>query len=74
MVFVSKKVQLNNVLDLTRADVRDQLGVSLKDITGKNYDVIHQIGSRAKEQGYDGILAPSARNPSALNLISFMGF
>ena len=73
-VLVSKKVQLNNVLDLTRADVRDQLGVSLKDITGKNYDVTHQIGSWAKEQGYDGILAPSARNPSGSNLISFMGF
>ncbi|ELY3421170.1 RHS domain-containing protein [Cronobacter sakazakii] len=72
-VLVSKKVQLNNVLDLTRADVRNQLGVSLKDITGKNYDVTHQIGSWAKEQGYDGILAPSARNPSDSNLISFMG-
>lgn len=70
----SKKVQLNNVLDLTRPEVRDQLGVALKDITGKEYDITHQIGSSAKSQGYDGILAPSARNPNGSNLISFLGF
>ena len=70
----SKKVQLNSVLDLTRSDVRNQLGVSLKDITGDSYDVTHQIGSWAKGAGYDGILAPSARNPTGSNLISFSGF
>nr|WP_255350086.1 RES family NAD+ phosphorylase [Erwinia sp. 9145] len=70
----SKKVQLNNVLDLTRRDVRDQLGISLKDITGKEYDVTHQVGAWAKIQGYDGILAPSARNLTGTNLISFLGF
>ena len=70
----SKKVQLNNVLDLTRANVREQLGISLKDITGNEYGVTHQIGSWAKSQGYDGILAPSARNPTGSNLISFSGY
>lgn len=73
-VLVSKKVQLNNVLDLTRADVRKQLGVSLKSITGNKYTQTHQIGSWAKANGYDGILAPSARNPTGSNLISFAGF
>ncbi|WP_448126372.1 RHS repeat-associated core domain-containing protein [Pseudomonas veronii] len=73
-VLVSKKVQLNNVLDLTRADVRKQLGVSLKSITGNKYTETHQIGSWAKANGYDGILAPSARNPTGSNLISFAGF
>nr|WP_197060464.1 RES family NAD+ phosphorylase [Erwinia sp. 9145] len=70
----SKKVQLNNVLDLTSPNVRDQLGVSLKDITGSKYDVTHQIGVWAKSQGYDGILAPSARNLTGSNLIAFFGF
>ncbi|MBV4453455.1 MULTISPECIES: RHS repeat-associated core domain-containing protein [Pseudomonas] len=73
-VLVSKKVQLNNVLDLTRADVRKQLGVSLKSITGNKYTETHQIGNWAKANGYDGILAPSARNPTGSNLISFAGF
>nr|WP_314418171.1 RES family NAD+ phosphorylase [Pseudescherichia vulneris] len=73
-VLISKKVQLNNVLDLTHPNVRDQLGVSLKDITGSEYDVTHQIGAWAKSQGYDGILAPSARNSTGSNLISFLGF
>ncbi|CRM39875.1 RHS repeat-associated core domain-containing protein [Pseudomonas sp. 24 R 17] len=73
-VLVSKKVQLNNVLDLTRADVRKQLGVSLKSITGSKYTETHQIGNWAKANGYDGILAPSARNPTGSNLISFAGF
>ncbi|WP_041931541.1 RHS repeat-associated core domain-containing protein [Pseudomonas poae] len=73
-VLVSKRVQLNNVLDLTRADVRKQLGVSLKSITGDKYTETHQIGSWAKANGYDGILAPSARNPTGSNLISFAGF
>lgn len=73
-VLVSKKVQLNNVLDLTRADVRKQMGVSLKSITGSKYTETHQIGAWAKANGYDGILAPSARNPTGSNLISFAGF
>ncbi|MFC6298739.1 RES domain-containing protein [Pseudomonas sp. CCM 7893] len=73
-VLVSKKVQLNNVLDLTRPDVRKQMGVSLKSITGSKYTETHQIGNWAKANGYDGILAPSARNPTGSNLISFAGF
>jgi uncharacterized protein RhaS with RHS repeats len=73
-VLISKNVQLNNVLDLTRSGVRDKLGVSLSDITGNDYIITHQIGSWAKEQGYDGILAPSARNSTGSNLISFGRF
>ncbi|MCU5771727.1 RES family NAD+ phosphorylase [Erwiniaceae bacterium BAC15a-03b] len=73
-VLISKNLQLNNVLELTNSGVRDTLGVSLNDITGNKYDITHQIGSWVKEQGYDGILAPSARNPTGSNLISFFGF
>ncbi|SFP08126.1 RHS repeat-associated core domain-containing protein [Ectopseudomonas composti] len=73
-VLVSKKVSLNNVLDLTNPKVRSQLGVSLRDITGSKYNVTHKIGDWAKSNGYDGILAPSARNPTGANLISFGGF
>ncbi|MGG6192678.1 hypothetical protein ACQV2B_01050 [Pantoea allii] len=34
----------------------------------------HSIGSWAKAQEYDGILSPSARNPTGSNLVSFVGF
>ncbi|WP_353939690.1 RES family NAD+ phosphorylase [Pantoea ananatis] len=40
----------------------------------QKYEVTHQIGKWAKSQGYDGILAPSARNSTGTNLISFGGF
>ncbi|MGH8781196.1 RHS repeat-associated core domain-containing protein [Paraburkholderia sp.] len=70
----SKDVSLNNVLDLTDSNVRNQLGVSLDDITGNTYPVTQKIGNMAAANGYDGILAPSARNPAGNNLISFAGF
>jgi len=77
-VLTSKKIQLNNVLDLTKPGVREQLGVSLADLTrtsgADKYAITHQVGSWAKAQGYDGILAPSARNPTGTNLISLGGF
>ena len=73
-VLMTKDVSLNNALDLTDSHVRDQLGVSLDDITGGTYDVTHKIGNMAAANGYDGIVAPSARNPGGSNLISFGGW
>jgi type VI secretion system protein ImpF len=68
-------LELDNLpLYLRGADGRKQLGVSLKSITGNKYTETHQIGSWAKANGYDGILAPSARNPTGSNLISIAGF
>ncbi|MBI3898996.1 MAG: RHS domain-containing protein [Gammaproteobacteria bacterium] len=71
---VSKQVHVENVLDLTSPQVREQLGVSLEDITaGNSYDVTHQLGRFAQDNGYGGILAPSARDSAGSNLISFSG-
>lgn len=72
-VHVSQDFELNNVLDLTDSNVRKQLGVSLDDLTGDSYDITHKIGDSAIENGFDGILAPSARNPGGANIISFKG-
>ncbi|KVS67639.1 hypothetical protein WK41_21860 [Burkholderia cepacia] len=71
---VTKDVTLNNVLDLTDPKVREQLGVKLEDITGDIYTKTHELGDMAIREGYDGILAPSARNPDGANLISFAGW
>jgi len=72
-IVVSKRFQLKNVLDLTDSKVRTQLGIELKDITNNNYKITHQLGDFAKTNGYDGILAPSARNSKGSNLITFKG-
>ena len=73
-VLTSKDVTVDNALDLTDPNVREQMGVSPDDITGNSYDVTHSLGNWASQNGYDGIFAPSARNPSGENLIAFGGF
>jgi RES domain-containing protein len=70
-VSVSTDVSLSNVLDLTDPAVRQELNVTLEQITGDSYTVTHQLGDLARANGYDGILAPSARNPGGSNLIMF---
>lgn len=69
-----KKVSLTNVLDLRSATTREQLGISLLDITGESYEQTQRIGKWAFEYGYQGILAPSARFENRANLIIFGGF
>ncbi|RED45624.1 RES domain-containing protein, partial [Seonamhaeicola aphaedonensis] len=70
-VVVSKDVKLNNALDLTDAKVRKELGVTLKDLTSDGYDITQKIGTYARQNGYDGIIAPSARDKSGANVIIF---
>ena len=43
--------------------------MSLYRLPGDSYDKTHQIGKWAKESGYDGILAPSARDDIGTNLV-----
>ena len=72
-----KDVEINNMLDLTNPDVRNQLGISLDEltVTGQgSYKLTNEIGTLANESGFDGIIAPSARNPSGANVIVFGGF
>ena len=70
---VSKDVSITNMLDLNNPAVRDRLGVSLTDITADSYSVTHRIGEYARAEGYNGIIAPSARNPGGSNVIIFKG-
>jgi RHS repeat-associated protein len=73
-VLVSKRAKLNNVLDLTDANVRKQLGVRKADLVKDNdYRKTQALGDWANAHGYDGILAPSARNATGSNLIGFGG-
>ncbi|WP_186775151.1 RES family NAD+ phosphorylase [Allorhodopirellula solitaria] len=68
-------VRLDNFLDLSNPAVRSRLGVSLDDLVRTSgddiYEVTQQLGRFAREQGYNGIIAPSARADGGLNLILF---
>jgi len=66
---VRRDVKLTNVLDLTDARVRLHLGIEMDDIIGDSYSKTHPIGKWARENGFDGILAPSARNNSGSNIV-----
>ena len=64
-------VRLTNMLDISNPSVRSQLGISLESIVGEGYDVTHAIGRYAYSNGYDGIIAPSARADGGINIILF---
>ena len=70
---LTKDFELKNALDLRDPDVRKRLNVTLDDITGNDYTKTHKIGNWARDNGFDGILAPSARNPSGYNMVIFGG-
>ena len=70
-VRLTQDVHLDNLLDLTDPGVRAQLGVTTDMITGDSYDVTQTIGEWALANGYDGILAPSARLDGGTNLVAF---
>lgn len=64
-------VTLDNMLDLADPNVRHNLGVSYESITGNDYSYTHMIGRFAQSNGYDGIIAPSARQPGGVNVVVF---
>lgn len=69
-----RTVQVDNLLDLTQRKVRRQLGVALRDITSNDYSLTRAIGDWSRAQGYNGIIAPSARHQGGVNIVSFDGF
>lgn len=74
-ISTTRDVNMSNVLDLTDQDTLSALGLKTSDITTTthNYTLTNKIGDWAKEKGYSGIIAPSARDPSGKNIISFDG-
>ena len=70
-------VKLDNMLDLTNPSVRQQLNVELPDLLNDSYKanvgnaVTHQMGRFASDNGYNGIIAPSARGDGGINIVLF---
>jgi RHS repeat-associated protein len=70
---VSRSTRVENVLDLTDPRVRQALGVNVAEIKSNDYTKTHELGRFAKENGFNAILAPSARSPHGSNLVVFGG-
>lgn len=73
---VTKNIVMNNVLDLTDPAAQQALGVTPQQLVdsshgGQAYEVTQRISAWARDQGYQGILAPSAQDSGGTNLISF---
>jgi len=69
----SKQVLLENMLDLTNRSNLTKLGLNYDDLVSDQYDVTQFIGIWAREQGYSGIIAPSARIENESNVVVFDG-
>jgi RES domain-containing protein len=65
------RVEELEVLDLTDPDMRRQLGVSVRDLTGEDRSLCQEIASAARSAGFDGILAPSAAVRGERTLVVF---
>ena len=64
-IAVRRNVSVDNVLDLNRWSVRRRLGIRMRDIAGTGpgkYRMPHIIGNWARQNGYNGLLVPSAQN------------
>ena len=74
-------VTLNNMLDLTNPDTRAQLGVDIADLISSDYKnytttdvspaVTHAMGNFAAQNGYTGLIVPSARADGGVNIVIF---
>lgn len=69
----SYDVKLDNMLDVSNSNIRSDLGVSLESLIGERYDVTHSVGRYAYDNGFNGIIAPSARADGGVNIILFSG-
>jgi RES domain-containing protein len=79
-VMVGLQVVLKNALDLTDAEVRRTVGVSLARMTnlgwrkaGKHESLTQAIGRLCFEAGFEAILVPSAVAPGEANLVVIPG-
>ncbi len=69
--------QIPGLLDLSNPKVRENLGISLSDLTRTGgtqawrYEVTQPLGQWAQQNGYRGVIAPSAQADGGLNIILF---
>jgi len=64
-------VALKNVIDLTRSDLLNQLGVTDDVLSGIDHAACRTVGSAVNWLGHQGLLVPSARRRTGTNLVIF---
>lgn len=80
LTFVALSINAQRVLDLTRGEIRRQLVVSTKRLTGEPWRTLQNAGQEALTQaigriaracGLQGLLVPSAARARGVNLVLF---
>ncbi|MCK6598907.1 MAG: RES family NAD+ phosphorylase [Bdellovibrionaceae bacterium] len=66
-----QRMKLHNLLDLTDIKTLDTLGVTPKMLIDEGYNITHVIGDTAKNNGFQGIIFNSAKDPSKVNIVIF---
>ncbi|MCU1297440.1 MAG: hypothetical protein JWO91_1718 [Acidobacteriaceae bacterium] len=66
------ETSLDGILDLTDENVLKRFQINSADLLQDDVTVTRRIGKQAFEEGYQGILAPSAARPGEKNLVIFL--
>ena len=66
------ETSLDAILDLTDENVLKRFQINSADLLQDDVTVTRRIGKQALEEGYQGILAPSAARPGEKNLVIFL--
>lgn len=66
------EVQLEAVLDVTDATVLSSVSLTPEALTGADWAVTQEVARMAREDGFQGILVPSATQPGSKNLVIFL--
>ena len=64
-------VKIEKVIDLTDWNVLERMKVSESSFAGRNFSTCQDVGGAAAWLGMGGILVPSARRQSGINLVIF---
>jgi RES domain-containing protein len=70
-VLYTIRVSLQSVLDLTAPGLLDRLGITPAILQADDHSPCRLIGNAANWLGHDGLLVPSARRPSGMNLVIY---
>ncbi len=66
------EVKLEAILDLTDPSVLQRIGIRQHSLTGSDLNATREIAARAREQGYEALLVPSAATANSKNLVIFL--
>lgn len=65
------RVEGLRVLDLTNDAVRRVVGITIGELMGDDYESCQRLAQLAREQGFDGVLSPSAALTESTTLVVF---